>query len=172
MVGGVRRGSSDAMIIVFFIMESVLGNVTVKRRWASRYMYSSSSSSSSSWASSWVYKLPELDVALYCHRQGVRFEVFLVLDVLLASGTHRRSEIRLFLSDIIECWHLCDCFFRRHAGVRCRWGEAWDDNRFLHHGVGLGQRHRHGVGLPGICTRHRINCRSWMWPWKCVGRRL
>ena len=24
-----RRGSSDAMIIVFFIMESVLGNVTV-----------------------------------------------------------------------------------------------------------------------------------------------
>ena len=30
VVGGVRRGSSDAMIIVFFIMESVLGNVTVK----------------------------------------------------------------------------------------------------------------------------------------------
>ena len=29
VVGGVRRGSSDAMIIVFFIMESVLGNVTV-----------------------------------------------------------------------------------------------------------------------------------------------
>ena len=29
VVGGVRRGSSDAMIIVFFIMESVLGNVSV-----------------------------------------------------------------------------------------------------------------------------------------------
>ena len=29
VVGGVRRGSSDPMIIVFFIMESVLGNVTV-----------------------------------------------------------------------------------------------------------------------------------------------
>ena len=31
VVGGVRRGSSDAMIIVFFIMESILGNVTVKQ---------------------------------------------------------------------------------------------------------------------------------------------
>ena len=30
VVGGVRRGSSDAMRIVLFIMESVLGNVTVK----------------------------------------------------------------------------------------------------------------------------------------------
>ena len=30
VVGGVRRGRSGAMIIVFFIMESVLGNVTVK----------------------------------------------------------------------------------------------------------------------------------------------
>ena len=30
VVGGARRGRSDAMIIVFFIMESVLGNVTAK----------------------------------------------------------------------------------------------------------------------------------------------
>ena len=69
MVGGVRRGSSDAMIIAFFIMESVLGNVTVKQLGFLVYVL--------------VVLVIVKQLGVVSDIFFIHFEVFLVLDVLL-----------------------------------------------------------------------------------------